>query len=260
MGKYEVTWDEYDQFAFSLDLKKKKRDGVDPAGQPESEKKADAVTRPTPPYADETFGFGRKGQPVICITHHAAMEYCRWLSAKTGKTLPPAHRGRVGICLPRGDQIAVFLRRRSGSARRLRLVRRERREAAADRQEEAESLGPLRHPRQRGGMVPRPLRARAYKQFRRATSQRSARSCCPTPRSIPTWPAAARGTTTPTGSAAPRGRRRTPSGASRTPSGPRASGGTPTPPSLASGSSGPLSEQENLKGLKSLVVKGKTTR
>ena len=56
-----------------------------PPSQPETEKKADAVTRPTPPYADETFGFGRKGQPVICITHHAAMEYCRWLSAKTGK-------------------------------------------------------------------------------------------------------------------------------------------------------------------------------
>ena len=32
-----------------------------------------------------TFGFGRKGQPAICMTHHAAMEYCRWLSAKTGK-------------------------------------------------------------------------------------------------------------------------------------------------------------------------------
>jgi formylglycine-generating enzyme required for sulfatase activity len=43
------------------------------------------VTRPTPPYADETFGMGRKGQPVICITHHAAMEYTRWLSEKTGK-------------------------------------------------------------------------------------------------------------------------------------------------------------------------------
>ena len=26
MGKYEVTWDEYDQFAFSLDLKKKSRE------------------------------------------------------------------------------------------------------------------------------------------------------------------------------------------------------------------------------------------
>ena len=32
-----------------------------------------------------TFGFGRDGQPAICMTHHAAMEYCRWLSAKTGK-------------------------------------------------------------------------------------------------------------------------------------------------------------------------------
>ncbi len=85
MGKYEVTWEEYDQFAFSLDLKKKTRENVDLTKQPETEKKADAVTRPTPPYADETFGFGRNGQPVICITHHAAMEYCRWLSAKTGK-------------------------------------------------------------------------------------------------------------------------------------------------------------------------------
>jgi formylglycine-generating enzyme required for sulfatase activity len=85
MGKHEVTWDEYDQFAFSLDLKKKKNDGVDTQNQPAGEKNADAITRPTPPYADQTFGFGRKGQPAICITHHAAMEYCRWLSAKTGK-------------------------------------------------------------------------------------------------------------------------------------------------------------------------------
>jgi formylglycine-generating enzyme required for sulfatase activity len=85
MGKCEVTWEEYDLFAFSLDLKKKAREKVDLTKQPETEKKADAVTRPTPPYADETFGFGRNGQPVICITHHAAMEYCRWLSEKTGK-------------------------------------------------------------------------------------------------------------------------------------------------------------------------------
>ena len=87
MGKYEVTWDEYDQFAFSMDIKRKKRENVDlddPARRPR--RPSDAVTRPTPPYADETFGFGRKGQPVICITHHSAMEYCRWLSAKTGKT------------------------------------------------------------------------------------------------------------------------------------------------------------------------------
>ena len=85
MGKYEVTWDEYDQFAFSMDIKKKKRDGVDLTKQADTEKASDAVSRPTPPYADETFGFGRKHQPVICITHHSAMEFCRWLSAKTGK-------------------------------------------------------------------------------------------------------------------------------------------------------------------------------
>jgi formylglycine-generating enzyme required for sulfatase activity len=86
MGAHEVTWDEYDQFAFSFDLKEKKRKGVDPTKQADTEKAADAITRPTPPYADETFGLGRDGQPVICITHHSAMEYCRWLSAKTGKT------------------------------------------------------------------------------------------------------------------------------------------------------------------------------
>ncbi len=86
MGKYEVTWDEYDQFAFSMDIKRKKRENVDLTKQANTEAAADAVTRPTPPYADETFGFGRKGQPVICVTHHSAMEYTRWLSAKTGKT------------------------------------------------------------------------------------------------------------------------------------------------------------------------------
>jgi formylglycine-generating enzyme required for sulfatase activity len=85
MGKCEVTWDEYDTFAFARGLKRKNLAGVDPNKQPAGEKMADAITRPTPPYADETFGFGRRGQPVICITHHSAMEYCRWLSAKTGQ-------------------------------------------------------------------------------------------------------------------------------------------------------------------------------
>lgn len=86
MGKFEVTWDEYDLFAFSQDIRRKQVKGIDAATQPETEKLADAITRPTRPYADETFGLGRKRQPVICITHHAAMEYCRWLSTKTGQT------------------------------------------------------------------------------------------------------------------------------------------------------------------------------
>jgi formylglycine-generating enzyme required for sulfatase activity len=78
VGKTEVTWDEYDLY-----WKTKKEARKEPG--PARAKEADAVSRPTPPYADETFGHGRQGHPVLCITHHAAMEYCRWLSAMTGK-------------------------------------------------------------------------------------------------------------------------------------------------------------------------------
>jgi formylglycine-generating enzyme required for sulfatase activity len=79
VGKCEVTWDEFDTFW-------RGRPGKKEDVEPENPKDADAVTRPTPAYADETFGLGREGNPVICITHHCAMQYCRWLSLKTGKT------------------------------------------------------------------------------------------------------------------------------------------------------------------------------
>jgi formylglycine-generating enzyme required for sulfatase activity len=79
MGKLEVTWNEYDLFW-------KTKKGAKGEKPNTGNKVADAVSRPTPPYADETFGHGRENHPVLCITHHAAMEYCRWLSAVTGKT------------------------------------------------------------------------------------------------------------------------------------------------------------------------------
>jgi formylglycine-generating enzyme required for sulfatase activity len=82
MGKCEVTWDEFDLFW-------RAKPGGKEDKEPENPPNADAVTRPTPPYADETFadegGGGREGFPVLCITHHTAMQYCRWLSLKTGK-------------------------------------------------------------------------------------------------------------------------------------------------------------------------------
>jgi len=77
MGKCEVTWDEYDLYW------QKKQDA--PKAVDIQSKAADAVSKPTPPYADETFGHGRDMQPALCMTIHAAMEYCRWLSIKTGK-------------------------------------------------------------------------------------------------------------------------------------------------------------------------------
>jgi formylglycine-generating enzyme required for sulfatase activity len=80
MGRIEVTWDEYDQFGFSLDLQRKRK-----LGNEISKEGADAVTRPTPPYADESWGWGKEKQPVIGITHYSAVKYCEWLAAKTGK-------------------------------------------------------------------------------------------------------------------------------------------------------------------------------
>jgi formylglycine-generating enzyme required for sulfatase activity len=76
MSAHELTWDEYDLFAF------RKRTPLQPGQTPSA---ADAVTKPTPPYADETWGFGKGKQPALGMTWHAAAEYCRWLSAKTGK-------------------------------------------------------------------------------------------------------------------------------------------------------------------------------
>jgi formylglycine-generating enzyme required for sulfatase activity len=79
MGKCEVTWGEYDLFW------EKKPNEKPP--MTETDKLADAITRPSKAnHHDIDWGYGRgKNQPVIAIHYHGAMEYCRWLSAKTGK-------------------------------------------------------------------------------------------------------------------------------------------------------------------------------
>ena len=82
MGATEVTWDLYMPFMISHDARwgdgsKKYRDPMDGP--------VDAVSRPTSPYADMTFGMGEKGYPAVCMTEHAASKFCQWLSAKTGR-------------------------------------------------------------------------------------------------------------------------------------------------------------------------------
>ena len=78
MGKHEVTWDAYHLF-LDLGIKQALSGGGD-------DDKPDAITYPTPPYADETFGLGRGKSPNIAVTWHAASEFARWISSKTGKT------------------------------------------------------------------------------------------------------------------------------------------------------------------------------
>ena len=82
MGKCEVTWDEYDLWSFSLDVKRRETLKQE---QTARDKISDGVTRPTKPYTDMTFRMGHDGYPAICMTGLAARVYCEWLTAKTGR-------------------------------------------------------------------------------------------------------------------------------------------------------------------------------
>src|SRR4029078_12344281 len=44
----------------------------------------DAVTSPTAPYVEMSFGMGQKGFPAISMTQDAANKFCEGLSAQTG--------------------------------------------------------------------------------------------------------------------------------------------------------------------------------
>jgi len=82
MGKCEVSWDEYELFVASLDCLKLKSNQV---AANANDLKADALSRPTNPYTDMTFGMGKRSYPAISMTHYAARMYCIWLSIKTGR-------------------------------------------------------------------------------------------------------------------------------------------------------------------------------
>ena len=75
MNAHEVTWDEYRLFMFA-----------NQAGESAvKDAQVDAVSRPTRPYVEMSFGMGINGYPAISMTQHAANKYAEWLSAKTGE-------------------------------------------------------------------------------------------------------------------------------------------------------------------------------
>ena len=79
MGKYEITWEQYDAFVFG---------DFDPAQFKDTaelkELGIDAVSGATPPYVDMSFGMGKETSPAVNMTQHAALVYCKWLTSKTG--------------------------------------------------------------------------------------------------------------------------------------------------------------------------------
>jgi formylglycine-generating enzyme required for sulfatase activity len=82
MGQCEVTWNEYELFMYPDEERRTRATmATDSAG----DKLADAVTHPSKPYVEMSFGMGKDGFPAISMTQHAANKYCQWLSAKTGQ-------------------------------------------------------------------------------------------------------------------------------------------------------------------------------
>ena len=81
MGKYEVTWNEFQLFMYPEEEKKAR---VSKNLSSELNSLTDAVSHPTQPYVEMSFGMGTDGFPAISMTQHAANKYCQWLSAKTG--------------------------------------------------------------------------------------------------------------------------------------------------------------------------------
>jgi formylglycine-generating enzyme required for sulfatase activity/mono/diheme cytochrome c family protein len=82
MGIHEVTWDEYEMFMY-MDQERKFQGEI--STDPSVDKVSDAVSRPTKPYVEMSFGMGKDEYPSISMTHHSALKYCQWLSAKTGQ-------------------------------------------------------------------------------------------------------------------------------------------------------------------------------
>ena len=150
MSAHEVTWDEYRLFMFA-----------NQAGETANkDPRVDAVSRPTRPYVEMSFGMGIDGYPAISMTQHAANKYAEWLSAKTGKFYRLADGSRMGVRVPRRLADRVPVGRRCFEARRIRVVRGQLgRQVPEGRDEEAQRVGLVRHAGQRHGVDARSIRA-----------------------------------------------------------------------------------------------------
>lgn len=76
MSKMEVTWDLFELFLY-------KDYEVSQSLKPVSAD-IDAVTRPTKPYLDMTFGMGKQNYPALAMTQYNAIQFCKWLYIRTG--------------------------------------------------------------------------------------------------------------------------------------------------------------------------------
>jgi formylglycine-generating enzyme required for sulfatase activity len=79
LASHEVSWDLYEQFL------NRSKEGE--SFSPKCEQlgiEVDGISSASTPYIDMSGGMGKGNFPVTNITQHAALTFCKWLSAKTG--------------------------------------------------------------------------------------------------------------------------------------------------------------------------------
>ncbi len=81
MEKCEVTWAEYELFMYPDE---NRPSPLTYGTSNYTGDASDAVSRPTKPYVEMSFGMGKDGYPAISMTQHGCNIYCQWLSARTG--------------------------------------------------------------------------------------------------------------------------------------------------------------------------------
>ncbi|WP_289645020.1 formylglycine-generating enzyme family protein [Maribacter aestuarii] len=78
MAKHELTWE-----LFELFFKQNKEIFV--KLDDEKVMKIDAISRPSPPYEDPSYGMGKAGFPAVSMSTYSALVFCKWLSTVTGR-------------------------------------------------------------------------------------------------------------------------------------------------------------------------------
>ncbi|MFT5122199.1 MAG: sulfatase modifying factor 1 [Kiritimatiellia bacterium] len=80
MAETETTWDVFNEWLYWHGGGSRLPD----KSKATKQTVADAISGPSAPYTDHTFGMGAHGHPAITMTHLSAKTFCMWLSAKTG--------------------------------------------------------------------------------------------------------------------------------------------------------------------------------
>jgi formylglycine-generating enzyme required for sulfatase activity len=78
MAEYELTWELYELFS-------KQNNEIFVMLDDDKVMKIDAISRPSPPYEDPSYGMGKAGFPAVSMSTYSALVFCKWLSTVTGR-------------------------------------------------------------------------------------------------------------------------------------------------------------------------------